>query len=491
MGQTNTSQIITDTFKNNWDLEFIHDSFKQRILTFGDLFEVAVNWKNLFHSLGIQKNQKVVFYLPNSIELLTAYFGAMISGIVSVPIDTNKGTDEVNELISMSGPDHIVYDKKDFNCAVESTDIKDVDDELFEPKKKFDDISSFVNLDTTSPFLVTFTSGSTGKSKGVVHSLENLVRSAIAFNQRFGFSEKNRFFHNLPMSYMAGILNSIILPFVCKSQIVLGPRFSFSNLANFWKIPSDYSVDVFWLVPAFIEMLLKLDRGTEGISYTQSKEIIGLVGTAPLKHESKIKFEQKYGVKLYESYGLSETLFVSTNYPSNEKENSTGVPLTDVELKFLSDGEILVKVPWMYMEYLKDSDFSQFGDGFYTTGDLGMLDENGFLQILGRKKDLIIKGGFNISPKRLEDFIYHTGMIEECSVVGIKNSYLGEQTVCFFVPKNGFSSELDINKDIVNSLGIDYRVDQFIKLDSLPRNVSGKIDKPKLKEYFWKHNNDY
>ena len=234
MTQNEISRKVADVFRNNSDLVFVYDSLKERKLTYGELFEAAINWKNIFQSLDITKGQKVAFYLQNSLEFVTAYFGSLVSGIVAIPVDTNKGRDEVNELLSISNPDYVIYDKKNFVYQVRGSCIDKISNEVLRFKHSFDNIDQIINsLNIDTPYLITFTSGSTGKPKGVIHSFENLIKSAESFNQRFGFSSENRFLHHLPMSYMAGILNSIILPFITQSKIILGSRFSFSNFSNF------------------------------------------------------------------------------------------------------------------------------------------------------------------------------------------------------------------------------------------------------------------
>ena len=130
----------------------------------------------------------------------------------------------------------------------------------------------------------------------------------------FNFNDKSVFYHNLPMTHMAGFLNLIILPLVSGSKIIIDREFQASSIASFWDNPIKYGANVFWFVPVIIDLLVNLDRGDKGVNYFKSVRGIGCVGTAPLKYLSKCKFEEKYGnIKLYESYGLSETLFVSTN----------------------------------------------------------------------------------------------------------------------------------------------------------------------------------
>ena len=345
----------------------------------------------------------------------------------------------------------------------------------------------FVKIDYDSLFIITFTSGSTGKSKGVMHSFNNFAFSSEKFSKQFGFNKTHKFFHNLPMSYIGGILNLLILPLISESKIIISDRFDISKIINFWHEPIKYSANTFWFPPTIISLLLKLDRGDIGTNYSKKNKIIGLVGMAALKENVKKEFEEKYKIPLFESYALSETFFLSTNFPEYDKAGTTGKLLEDVKIEFSQEGEILIDVPWMFLGYigLKNDEF--FVESKYISGDIGRMDNEGYLQLTGRKKDLIIKGGINISPKKIEDFLSKFDFLEECIAIGVEDEILGEKIVCFYVTKR---SRLDndiikeINRDIVKNVGIEYNIDEFVSIDEIPRNLNGKIDRPKMREIY-------
>jgi len=402
-----------------------------------------------------------------------------------VPIDPQKGQQEIDEIISYTSPSYIFHDPKFKNIIGKTIDVHDLRQSKIYPS--IDDVSIFKKIEYNTPFLITFTSGSTGKPKGVIHSFNNLVHSALSFNSKFNFDERNIFYHNLPMSYMAGILNLFILPLVSKSKIIIGKRFDISEIPYFWKIPKKYAANTFWFNPTILELLLKLDRGQEGVEYLHNSNVIGCVATAPLREETKNDFELKYGIKLFESYGLSETLFVSTNYPKNDKPNYVGKPLPDIQLSFSDDNEIVVDVPWMFLGYLNQNDDEVIDSKKYLSGDYGMLDGGNFLKITGRKKDLIIKGGINISPKRIEDFISKYNIFDEYAVLGFEDKFFSEKIICFFVPKKNIlieSKKKNLNLDISKKLGHDYHIDEFFELNHIPKTTNGKTDKPKIRQIY-------
>lgn len=485
-----TARLLKRIFENGWDSTFIIDALEERVFTYKEFFKLILNCKRHMESLGVVKGDTICILLPNSFDLVVLYFASLLMNLVVAPIDPNKGEDEINDIISAVDYKYIICDNTGDNSFPRKLELKDLKDGIY--KNIFaataSDLDIFDSIDYDRLFLISFTSGSTGIPKGVMNSFNNLVLTALAFNDRFNFNSRNTFLHNLPMTYMAGILNLIILPFISGSRIVIGERFNVSNIARFWNIPIKHSVNTFWFTPTIISLLLKMDRGMEGISYAGKTKIVGCVGTAPLNNQLKKEFEHKYGISLYESYGLSELLFVSTNSPGRpEIENSVGELLEGVEIAFDEDNEILIKVPWMFLGYSNVETESYFVDTKYRTGDIGMLDENGLLHITGRKKDLIIRGGINISPRKIENFIGEFNIFEEYVIIGCKDTILGEKVVCFFTPREPVFSDnavKELNREVIRKLGRDYCIDEFVKLNEIPKNLNGKIDKLKIKELY-------
>jgi len=294
---------------------------------------------------------------------------------------------------------------------------------------------------------------------------------------------------------MAGILNLFFMPMICGSKVVVGERFGIQSIPRFWEYPIKHSANTFWFIPAMLALLMKLDRGTSGIEYAKKTRITGLVGTAPLNQRLRRDFEKRYGIPLYESYGLSETLFVSTNSPSGIAGgiewgvgDGVGKPLDGVELGFREDKEISIGVPWMFLGYSNVDAKQSFSGEKFLSGDIGEFESSsGFLRITGRKKDLIIRGGINISPRRTEEFVAHSDIFDESAIIGAEDANLGEKSVCFFVPSQGHYSDnarKQLNREIVEKLGKDYQIDEFVELKEIPKNINGKIDKPKLRKFY-------
>lgn len=478
---------MKSVFRDNWEESFIFDSLSDNSFCGKDFLKEILRYRKMLEGIGFQKGDILCFIMSNSFDLLVLYFASLMMELIIVPIDPYKGEEEIKCILSQLNYKYVIVDSN-----IDYLDKKKMIRELKNIHDIKEDVSSdklniFDKLDYNRLFLVTFTSGSTGIPKGVMHSFNNLVLSTVAFGKRFNFGKESIFYHNLPMTYMAGILNLIILPFVFGGKIVIGERFSISNFMHFWDTPIKYSVNSFWFIPTIIALLLKLDRGNSGIEYARGRNIIGCVGTAPLNNHLKESFEKKYAIPLYESYGLSETLFVTTNHPSiRQRENSVGELLPGVELEFAQDKEILISVPWMFLGYFNQETNDYFKHGKFISGDNGGIDSDGFLYITGRKKDLIIKGGINIGPKEIENFISRFNLFAEYVVLGLEDDALVEKIGCFFVPKDTFSLEMKktLNLEIGKKLGKDYCIDEFVQLESIPKNINGKIDKLKLKNMY-------
>jgi len=411
---------------------------------------------------------EVAVILENGMALFEFYFACMLSNIMIVPVDPQKSKMEIEDILSNHEGIYAI-NNEDFLKKISRMEIKG--------KEVVERIGG---IDLDKVFMTTYTSGSTGRAKGVRHSLGNLFRSAIIFGETVGFSKRSVVCHTMPMTYMAGILNTIIMPFIMESRIVIFPRFDVMSAISFWKNVEKYQVNTFWLSPTMLNVLLTIDRRGEIKKYFEEKKPLFCIGTAPLFPKLKRQFEERYSVKLLPSYGLSETLFLSSQLITDTDEESVGTLFPGVDIVFGEDSEIKVFVPWMYLGYNNETTDAYFEGGRYCTGDLGYLD-NGKLHINGRKKDLIIKGGMNISPKQIEETLLETGLIRECAV----SSYLEkneEKIVCWYVPvEEKAEIEHVLNDFVIERLGRTCMVDKYIFIDRIPKNLNGKTDKAELR----------
>ena len=260
-----TGNILKNVFDHNWPDIFIFDSIQGKTITYEDFFKDILNCKEVLEKQGIKKGDKLCLITNDSAEHLTLYFTSLIMGTVVIPIDPNKGQTEIEDVLSQVKQCHIISDSEIIAEKYHGLLLK----EITESKSgwgsvKKSDLSILNALDYDSLFLITFTSGSTGIPKGVMHSFNNLVESALAFKAKFPLDKSCIFYHNLPMSYIAGILNLFILPFVSGSKIVIDERFTVSKILRFWEIPLKYKVNTFWFIPTIVVLLLEMRPGRSG-----------------------------------------------------------------------------------------------------------------------------------------------------------------------------------------------------------------------------------
>lgn len=493
-----TAELFIKTFQNNWNESFVTDVLSDKTLSYGDFFLCVLNAREALENLKIKKRDIVCLIAPNSLHLMVLYFALLLKGAIVVPIDSEKGNEEIDVVLSQLNYRCIITDNQVEKIGSSRHNVIRLSSlaEFFYQNNRDIDISSlntFKDVDYEAPYMMTFTSGSTGIPKGVIHSFKNFAMSAQAFSERFNFGPKNIFYHNLPMTYMAGILNLIFLPFFSGSKIIIGERFSVSSMMKFWEVPMHYGVNTFWFIPTIISLLLKLDRSKDERPFALHGSILGCVGTAPLLPRMKKEFELKYGIQLFESYGLSETLFVTTSAPSDSKEHSgVGRALRDVELDFGDDHEIYIGAPWMFLGYHNMDKNVSMREEKFMSGDLGQLESDISLVITGRKKNILIRGGININPETIDSFVDRLNIIDDGVAIGIVDDVLGEKIVFFYTKKSNltFNVGVAINDQITASLGQSFRIDQFVCLDELPRTTNGKIDKMHLKSSYLNKDHD-
>lgn len=485
-------EIIGRLKQFDFSKDFVIDAIKDRHYSYQAFFGRCLTFANELKENSAD-NKHTVFIMENSVDLLACYFAAMLSGKIATAIDPVKEQEEIKHILE-SIPDKYVIVDKAGEAKVVNHDLLMVPDSFEHTKVDEGDvkdktISLLSSREFDDDFLLTFTSGTTGNTKGVRHTLNNLVKTADAFNRYFNVDVTRVLAHYMPMTYMAGILNSIIQPFIAGAGIVVMGRFSPFKAFTFWQDVVKYNVNLFWLSPSMLTIILKASKHALGQEYCSNHDLLFFIGTAPLHLKTRQEFESKYQVKLYASYGLSETLFLSTETPETLSlaGGNVGKLLEGVEYKFGSDGEFLVKVPWMFLGYTNEPTEHYFSGEYYKTGDLAKI-EDGILSIVGRSKDLIIKGGMNISPALIESVVSGIDGVEECSAFSVLNKFKEELVVL------GYSStskeievlEKSISAAVISSLGKNYMIDRFYRVPSIPKNVNGKNDKKVLKENYQK-----
>lgn len=465
--------------------EFVIDALTGKRYTYNDIFAIAIKAADQIEQTG----RDTLAIMDNSVEMLCLLLASSLTNHTIACVDPQKGNEELEAIMEENHDRNVVgVSYHDIDINPNDQIGKEVDDwNIYGLTVQTEAINRYQKKDFFSPYLITYTSGTSGNTKGVIHSLGNLMASAYSLDKLVPINAGNRLFHTMPMTYMAGILNSIIYPLIGGASIIIGNRFSIQNASLFWKNVSEYNADFFWLSPSMLKMIMTLDRTGTGEEYCLGKNLTFLVGTAALPEKLRQEFNEKYKVNVLAGYGLSETLFVSMETHesiSNRKQGSVGVILDDVSYT-VRNGELLIAVPWMFLNYTNEDTSRYFDKKYYMSGDLVCMEDKQ-LYITGRKKDLIIKGGMNISPKLIEDCILTNSHVSECAVFAVKDAD-EERICCAYVYEKGDCIEKELKKIIAENLGRNYTIDYYWQVPELIRNLNGKVDKKRMSDE-WRKN---
>ncbi len=457
---------------------------------------------------GFHKGSKIGVISDNSVFLAKFYFGCLYAGVVVVPINPDWSIRHIDYVLTNTDLQAVLIAEahlkkfaeilSDKNCLLVVPDASS-DVGAFSLSLSLDEIdlvaSRMWTIEENQLALIVYTSGTTADPKGVVHTIGNLVNNGSLFIDTVGIKAEHRFLGYLPMTYLGGYYNLLLIPYLAKSSVVISPGFSTAMILDFWDPIIRYQVTAFWFVPSIISILLLADRNAEGRKYCQERISLALIGTAPLRREQKKRFEERYGIKLYENYGLSETLFIATQsprFPSNAFSVGHILPGVQVDIvnkheAFDLDGEIAVKPPYLMKTYYGKS-IDQFLDnqGYFLTGDIGRVTGENELILTDRKKDLIIRGGINISPLVIEEILYQHPAVELCAVVGVSDDIAGEEIVAVIKLLENQSLvdiELQLNALCETHLAVTQRPSAYLSLAEFPCTSTGKIQKAKIKTW--------
>ena len=342
---------------------------------------------------------------------------------------------------------------------------------------------------------IIYTSGTTGHPKGALISYNNLFSNLSGIEQIFQISQKDRFVVFLPMFHSFTLTAMVLLPIYQACSIILVKSvFPFSNVLKQVLLKR---ATIFLGVPAIYTAMSKAKIPWYFRWFNRVRLFIS--GGAPLAEQTIDDFKAKFPrAKLLEGYGLSEcSPVVAVNTPERQKTASVGVALPGLTVKAVDDelievprgevGELIIKGGSVMQGYLNmpDATDETIVNGWLKTGDFVTIDEDGFIFIVDRKKDLIISKGQNVYPREIEEAIYKLEAVEAAAVIGVKDQYADEEIIAFIQLKEGMKLEEAEVRSHLRGLLANFKIPkQIIFQDELPRNATGKVLKRKLKEQF-------
>ena len=481
---------------------FLSFSEQNKPLTYDKFLNELKCTASLLKKLGLEKGDRLVLQIEKSHHVFTIYGACVQLGVIFIPLNTSYTAIEVE------------YFLKDSECKIfiaTTKMMKDLESQVKKVSCKIETIdtdysgSFFYNFDENEPLEITenqdeddiaailYTSGTTGRSKGAMLSQKNLLSNALTLSKSWGFTASDVLLHALPIYHTHGLFVATNIVLVSGSKIRFLKKFNEDDI-----IVNLPSTTVMMGVPTFYTRLLANRKFNKEI--TKNMRLF-ISGSAPLLKETHEKFQYLTGHKILERYGMTETNMITSNpYNGERKAGTVGLALEDVKVRVaalenkrevLKNGEIgVVEVmgPNVFKGYWKQPEKtkSEFrDDGFFITGDMGYLDQNNYLTIVGRNKDLIITGGLNVYPKEIETVIDTDSNVEESAVIGVAHSDFGEGIIAIIVEKKGHKIDPQILHETLQKNLAAFKLPKKLHIiKELPRNTMGKVQKNVLRNVY-------
>ena len=462
-----------------------------RVLSYAQLHEAAGRMSALLASLGVEPGDRVGLMLPNIPAFPIAFYGAMAAGAVVVPMNPLLKSREVGYYLSDSGAKAVVAWQAAAGEAAKGA--ADAGAQMIAAETP--DLSGLLEEISAAPgssgrgddddAVILYTSGTTGRPKGAELTHAGLVRNAeIAARTLFGVSPDAVIMGCLPLFHVFGLTCGLNVSVASAATLTLLPRF---DPAKALDIIARDRVTVFEGVPTMYAAMLHLPDTDPAQAATLK---VCASGGAALPVEILRNFESKFGCIILEGYGLSETSpIASFNHPDQErKPGSIGTPIEGVQMRLIDDewntvppgeiGEIAIRGHNVMKGYWNkpEATAEAIRDGWFRTGDMARVDEDGYYFIVDRKKDLIIRGGYNVYPREIEEVLHEHPAVAEVAVIGIPHPSLGEEVGAAVALKPGASATTDELRSFARDRVAAYKYPRHVWLvDALPKGPTGKI----------------
>jgi malonyl-CoA/methylmalonyl-CoA synthetase len=473
-----------------------HDAvlYKDLSLTYGALDHRARCCAGLLSRLGVEPGDRVAIATPEKLSFLVAHLGTLYAGGVALPLNPRYTADELRFFLEDSAArvvvagdeqrvviDSLRPDLPELRALLHDAEAWDAPPAHYtEPEPKHDE-----------PCLMLYSSGTTGRPKGVVHSHANLASSLHALQDAWRFTPDDVLVNVLPLFHIHGLSFATHLNLLTGSRMIMEESFHPRRTLEVVGRGT-----VFMAIPTFYYSFL--DRGEFREIARQWRNVrLFTCGSAPIRPEVLPELEAALGKPVINRYGMTEG-HVITSLPLDGPwpQGSVGRPLAGIEVRVVKDdgtsagegdvGSVQLSGPNLFRDYWRRPEATRdaFASGWFDTGDLGARDESGFLTLVGRKNDLIISNGFNVYPQVVERVINECPGVRESTVVGVPDRRRGERVVAIVVRDDEALSERAIRSYLSDHL-VDYqRPADVVFAASLPRNAMGKVLRRELRNQY-------
>jgi malonyl-CoA/methylmalonyl-CoA synthetase len=453
-------------------------------------------------ALGVRPGDRVAMQVEKSVEALMVYLATLRVGAVHLPLNTGYTASELAYFLGDAEPRLVLFDPavdaevitmaSAGGATVRTLGADGNAGTLLEELDRHPTAFSDVPVEPGDLAAILYTSGTTGRSKGAMLSHENLRSNAATLVESWRFTAADELLHALPIYHTHGLFVATNVALMSSATINLLPRFDIDAV-----LASLSTATVMMGVPTFYTRLLadpRLDRTS-----TASVRLF-VSGSAPLLADTHRAWQAATGHAVLERYGMTETNMITSNpYDGERRAGTVGPPLPGVSVRIMREadgaraqageiGMIQVAGPNVFGGYwrrpeLNASEFT--ADGYFITGDLGQVSEDGYVEIVGRGKDLIISGGLNVYPKEVESAIDALDGVEESAVIGLAHADLGEAVAAVVVASPGADRDPErILAELRKHLARFKVPKSILFVDALPRNAMGKVQKSVLRDSY-------
>jgi len=471
-------------------------------VSYGSLFANAERTAKALIKAGVEPGDRVAVQVAKSISTVELYLASILAGAVFLPLNTDYTPTEIEYFLTDASP-------KVFVCDLAS-------ERLMTQVAVKAEVSSLLTLDHTGQAgslielraleqagfsgvareegdlaAILYTSGTTGRSKGAMLSHGALATNALTLADYWQFTRADRLIHALPIFHIHGLFVALNITLCAGSSLYFFNKFNTDEILQ--ALPS---ASVLMGVPTFYVRLLK----QAALNKERVKGMrLFVSGSAPLLAETHQAWKQQTGHAILERYGMTETNMNTSNpYDGDRRPGTVGLALPGVEVKITDPetgaslangdvGQIEVRGANLFTGYwqMPEKTAEELRpDGWFLTGDLGIRDDDGYLSIVGRSKDLIISGGYNVYPKEIELVVDEHPDVLESAVIGVSHPDFGEAVVAVVVAKGQVQDDVAIKALCKTSLAAYKRPKRVLFVDELPRNTMGKVQKAKLREHY-------
>ncbi len=485
-------------------IRFLREGIIETEISYKNLDQDANRIANTFLSLGIKKGDRVILYLPKSLCFIVAHLALQKIGAISVPLNPGFKQSEMVYLLEDTEAKLVIAGTE------QEAIIKGISPHLttlvIPTERPYQDIGSFrsasdsmpqTDIGPEDPGLIIYTSGTTGKPKGAILTQKKLIHDTRNVINTWKITESDVFCHVLPLFHVHGLCFSLYTALMAGSHVIMLDEFSPENTIEVLaKKEGEYVCTLFMAVPSMYEKMMDY-LGENILDFGHIR--LWTSGSAPLLPRKFEEIKRKFGKEPVEREGMSETgMNFSNPLKGARKPGSIGLPLPDLEVRIVDPetfvdvvpgqtGEIWLKGPAVTPGYWRKPEETSktFKDGWFRTGDLGRVDEDGYYYLTDRIKHIIISGGENISPKEVEAVINQFEDVVESSVVGIPDENWGEKVVAAVVIKSGSNVKVqEIQRFCKEHLHKWKSPKEIVFLKELPKNKMGKILKEEVKHIF-------